>query len=78
MAQLVKNLPVMQETWVRSLGSEDPLEKGKASTPVFWPREFQGLYSPWGRKESDVIEHLSLFFHVFSFTIYYQVAFQRY
>ena len=30
MAQLVKNLPVMQETWVRSLGWEDPLEKGKA------------------------------------------------
>ena len=28
MAQLVKNLPVMWETWVRSLGREDPLEKG--------------------------------------------------
>ena len=28
-AQLVKNLPAMQETWVRSLGWEDPLEKGK-------------------------------------------------
>jgi len=27
-AQLVKNPPVMQETWVRSLGREDPLEKG--------------------------------------------------
>ena len=30
-AQLVKNPPVMQETWVRSLGWEDPLEKGKAA-----------------------------------------------
>ena len=30
MAQLVKNLPAMQETWVGSLGWEDPLEKGKA------------------------------------------------
>ena len=30
-AQLVKNLPAMQETWVRSLGWEDPLEKGKAT-----------------------------------------------
>ena len=30
MAQLVKNLPVMQETWVRLLAWEDPLEKGKA------------------------------------------------
>ena len=29
--QLVKNLPAMQETWVRSLGWEDPLEKGKAA-----------------------------------------------
>ena len=31
MAQLVKNLPAMQETWVQSLGWEDPLEKGKAA-----------------------------------------------
>ena len=31
MAQLVKNPPAMQETWVRSLGWEDPLEKGKAT-----------------------------------------------
>ena len=30
-AQLVKNLPVMLKTWVRSLGWEDPLEKGKAT-----------------------------------------------
>ena len=30
-AQLVKNLPAMQETWVRSLGWEDPLEEGKAT-----------------------------------------------
>ena len=30
-AQLVKNLPEMRETWVRSLGWEDPLEKGKAT-----------------------------------------------
>ena len=30
-AQVVKNLPVMWETWVRSLGWEDPLEKGKAT-----------------------------------------------
>ena len=30
-AQLVKNLPAIQETWVRSLGWEDPLEKGKTT-----------------------------------------------
>ena len=42
-AQLVKNLPVMWESWVQSLGWEDPLEKGKATTPVFWLGEFHGL-----------------------------------
>ena len=31
MAQLVKNLPAMRETWVPSLGWEDPLEEGKAT-----------------------------------------------
>ena len=30
-AQLVKNLPATQETWVQSLGWEDPLERGKAT-----------------------------------------------
>ena len=29
-------------------------------TPVFWPREVHGLYSPWGREESDMSERLSL------------------
>ena len=32
-AQLVKNLPAMQETWIRSLGWENPLEKKKATHP---------------------------------------------
>ena len=45
-AQLVKNPPAMQKTWVQSLGWEDPLEKGMLLTPVFWPGEFHGLYSP--------------------------------
>ena len=59
--QLVKKPPTMQETWVRSLVWEDPLEKGKAiPTPVFWPGEFHELYSPWGCKESDTTEWLSL------------------
>ena len=31
-------------------------------TPVFWPGGFHGLYSPWGRKESDMTERLSLHF----------------
>ena len=59
-AQLVKNLPAMWETWVQSLGWEDPLERERLLTPVFWPREFHGLYSPWVCKESDTTEWLSL------------------
>ena len=43
--QLVKNLPAMWETQIRSLGGEDPLEKGKATTPVFWPGESHGQRS---------------------------------
>ena len=35
------------------LGWEDPLEKGRLPTPVFWPGKFHGLYSPWGHKESN-------------------------
>jgi len=45
-AQLVKNLPAMRETWVQFLSWEDPLEKGKATegllTPVFWPGDSMG------------------------------------
>ena len=52
MVQLVKNLPTVWETWVRSLCWEDPLEKG-IPTPVSWPGEFHCLYSSWGHKESD-------------------------
>ena len=61
-AQLVKNPPAMWETWVRSLGWEDPLEKGKAT--------HSGILAwriPWGRKESDMTERLSLsLFHLYS------------
>ena len=38
-AQSVKNLPAVQETWVQSLGWEDPLEEDMAPTPVFLPGE---------------------------------------
>ena len=58
-AQLVKNLPAMQETWIPSLGWEDPLEKGMVTTSVFYPGEFHGLYSQRGHKESDTTEQLS-------------------
>ena len=55
-AQTVKNLPAMQETWVQFLGREDPLEEGMAthsSIPAWripWTEEPVG-YSPWGHKE---------------------------
>ena len=53
--QLVKNLPEMRETWVRSLGWEDPLEKGKAthSGILAWRIPWT---IPWGHKESDRAE----------------------
>ena len=51
MAQTVKGSPAMRETWVRSLGWEDPLEKGMASTPVFWPGESSWTEKP-GRLRS--------------------------
>ena len=60
MAQLVKNPPAMQETYVRSLGWEDPLEKGKATHYSILAWRIRGLYSPWGCKESDTTERLSL------------------
>ena len=55
-AQVVKNLPAMQETGMQSLG--DSLEKVMSTTPVFLPGEFHEKRSlvsssPWGRKESD-------------------------
>ena len=61
-AQLVKNPPAMQETWVQSLGWEDPLEKGKATHSstldwrIPWTEEPGRLYSPWAHKESDMTE----------------------
>ena len=39
-----------------------PWRRGRPPTPVFWPREFRGQYSPRGRKESDTTERLSLRF----------------
>ena len=58
-AQMVKNLPAMWETWAQSLGWEDPLEKGMATQSsilawiIPWTEEPS---SPWGHKESDMTE----------------------
>ena len=66
-AQLVTN-PEMWKTWVRSQGWEDPLEKGKATLPVFRPRELHRLYSPWGCKESVPTERLFTHTHTHTHT----------
>ena len=67
-AQRLKHLPAMQETWVQSLGQEDTLEKEMATTPVFLPGESHGRrslmgYSPRGRKELDTTERLHFHFN---------------
>ena len=63
-AQTVKNLPAIQETWVQSLGQEDLLEKGIATHSSILPGEFLGQrnlagQSPWGHKELDTTEQLT-------------------
>ena len=56
-AQMVKNLPTMLETWVQSLGQEDPLEKGMAtdSSILAWRIPWTG-YNPKVCKELDMTE----------------------
>ena len=54
-----------QEKWVLSLSWEDPLEKEMTTPLVFLPGEFHGLrslagYNPWGHKESDMTEQLTV------------------
>ena len=44
------------DPWVGKI----PWRRERLPTPVFWPRESHGLYSPWGHKESDTTEQLSL------------------
>ena len=58
--QLVKNLPAVWgpgfDPWVGKI----PRRSERLPTPVSWPGEFRGLYSPWGHKGSDTTEWLSL------------------
>ena len=67
----MKNPPAMQETWVRSLGQETPLEKGMATHSsvlawrIPWTEELVMVYSLWGCKECDTTERLTLTFHFF-------------
>ena len=64
-AQLVKNPPAMKgrpgfDPWVGKI----PWRRERLLTAEFWPEEFHGLYSPWGRKDSDMTERVSLSFYV--------------
>ena len=62
-AQLVKNPPATQETWVQSLGCEDPPEKGKATHSIVLTWRIPWTI-PCGHKESDTTEQLSLSLHL--------------
>ena len=59
--QTIKNLPAMRDTHVRSMGQEDPLEKGMATHSsilawrIPWTGE-PGRHGPWGCKESDTTD----------------------
>ena len=70
MAQLVKSLPAMWETWVQSLGWEDPLEENITTTLVFvlgespWTEKPGGLQSMHPQSQihlSTVAEYISIF-----------------
>ena len=61
---MIKNMPAVRETWVRSLDLEDPLRRKWQPIPVFLPGEFHGQrslagYSPWGHKGLDTTEQLT-------------------
>ena len=68
MVQRLKRLPAMWETWVRSLGREDPLQKEMATHSsilawrIPWMEELGGLQSA-SHKESDTTERLHFHFH---------------
>ena len=69
-AQMVKNLPAIWETWARSLGWEDPLEEGKAthSSILAWriPTDREAWWATVHgiTKESDMTERLSTAQHI--------------
>ena len=77
-AQLVKNLQCGRpgfSPWVGKI----PWRREQLSTPVFWPGEFYGWYSPWGDKELAGTEWLSLFyskmFPVLVYTLFFSFPF---
>ena len=59
-AQMIKNLPAMQETWVQSLGQEDPVQQGMVTHSSILAWRIPWTRSLAGYKESDTTEQLSL------------------
>ena len=73
MAQVVKNLPAMQETGFNPRVGKIPWGREWQPTPVFLPGELHGQrslagYSPWGHKQSDTTERDSFAFKTFGST----------
>ena len=66
MAQLIENPPAIWETWVRSLGWEDPLEKGKATHSSILAWRIPWTIGPWGRRELDTTERATFTVTFFS------------
>ena len=56
MAQLVKNLPACGRPGFNPKVEKISWRRERLPTPVFWPGEFHGQYSPWGCRESDMTE----------------------
>ena len=68
-ARSVKSVPATQDSRVQSLSREDPLRRDWHPTPVFSPGESHGQrslvgYSPWGHRQSDRTERLTLSSHL--------------
>ena len=70
MAQLVKNLSVMQETWVRSLGWEDPQEKGRAT-----PSRILAWRIPWITKSQTQLSDFHFHFSVLLLSSFFKRSF---
>ena len=60
MAQMVNNLPAVQETWVWSLGQEDPLEKGMTTHSSVLAWEIPWTEEPGGATVHEVSKHTGL------------------
>ena len=80
-AQLVKNPPACSRPWFDPWIGKIPWRREQLPTPEFRPGELHGLYSPWGRKESDMTE-LSIFiwflykttYKIQAFTVHFYIS----